>query len=154
MRVSANMWRSHTHTPTHTPCTPNCKIWARTADSLTKHWLLHAYNRDILFSSDHSTFNFDPLAHTSLIYITKCLVTNFFTLQKIQFVHLARGHIVGWRSGEFCCHSVMYVLQSMWLSSAAQRIVGRNSQKSMLACILQNATRCNRTSWYFGHTTY
>jgi len=34
--------------------------------------------------------------------------------------------------------------------SAMQRIVGRNGQKSMLACILQHANRCTRTNEFFG----
>lgn len=34
-------------------------------------------------------------------------------------------------------------------SSHVQRIVGHNNQKSMLACIVQNATKCSRTSWHF-----
>lgn len=34
------------------------------------------------------------------------------------------------------------------VSAAAQRIVGQDSQKSKLACILQNVTRCGRMSWY------
>ena len=40
------------------------------------------------------------------------------------------------------------------VSSAAQRIVGQNSQNSMLACILQNATGCSKASWYFWHTAF
>ncbi len=36
----------------------------------------------------------------------------------------------------------------------AQRIVGQNGQKSMLACILQYLTGCSRTSWYFWHTAF
>ena len=32
--------------------------------------------------------------------------------------------------------------------------VRKNSQKIMLACILQNATRCSRTSWSFCHTAF
>ncbi len=46
-----------------------------------------------------------------------------------------------------------------WHTSGVQRIVGKNSQKSMLVCILQNPTRSSRASWYFfayciWHTMY
>lgn len=34
------------------------------------------------------------------------------------------------------------------IGNAGQRIVGQDSQKSKLACILQNVTRCGRMSWY------
>lgn len=37
---------------------------------------------------------------------------------------------------------------TLLLKYAEQRIVGQNSQKSMLACILKNPT------WYFWHTTF
>ncbi len=38
--------------------------------------------------------------------------------------------------------------------AAAQRIVGQNGQKCILACILQNLTGCSRTSRYFWHTVF
>lgn len=39
-------------------------------------------------------------------------------------------------------------------SSICAVIVGPNSQKSTLACILHNATGCSKTSWYSRHTTF
>lgn len=38
--------------------------------------------------------------------------------------------------------------------SVNMTIVGQNSRKSMLACILQNVTGCSRTSWYFWHIAF
>lgn len=46
-----------------------------------------------------------------------------------------------------CQQAVTSVLsQQSWLSCAVQRIVGLNSEKCKLGCILQNATSCSRAS--------
>ncbi len=49
-------------------------------------------------------------------------------------------------------HNIVPWSLTLLLIQAAQKIVGHSSQKSMLACILQSATGCSRTSWYFWHT--
>lgn len=46
----------------------------------------------------------------------------------------------------FLYHDTMTYV--MYLTLSRQSILGKKSQKSTLACTLQNVTRCNQTSWW------
>ncbi len=101
-------------------------------------------------------------SHSNVTYHLHSFIHSALCINNILIVHGSRKTYVELTlNGTVICHCgtchTVNHLSSVWrdvcdIFSSAQRIVGQNGQKSMLACILQNPTGCSGTSWYFWHT--
>lgn len=67
-----------------------------------------------------------------------------------EFCYKSKEKYAIWSAASMSTHLSLLLrrLSRCDVSAAAQRIVGQDSQKSKLAWILHNVTRCNRMSWY------
>ncbi len=119
------------------------EYWVEGSEYLYNQWS----RREICFHFD--IFNLKVSNKTKaafqIAYFVFLLLARAATaLTEYILVHAVYIHL-----GHTTTHNTAPWTLTLLLIQAAQRIVGQNSQKRMLACILQNVTGCSRTSWYF-----